>query len=291
MIEKINFEGLPDCYRIFNDKMELIVTSGVGPRIVRFGFIGQQNEFLSHGIRGVAGHRLWHAPEERPRSYIPDKNPVAVEQQETFIRFTSPVEAETGIQKEMDFPLSPDGNHVTVTHRLYNRGLWPVELAPWALSVMAPGGKSIVPLPPRRPSSAGNLLPTSLLAIWEYSDFTDRRFKIGRNYFILGQDTKAAGPLKIGVMDTNNWAAYWNKGHLFLKTFEYKKGAAYPDFGCSVEIFSGLDKLELETVAPLTKLQPGMAVEHKEEWYLFGDVPEPQADSDIEQNILPLIHI
>jgi len=40
---------------------------------------------------------------------------------------------------------------------------------------MMPGGKAIIPLPPRRPSSLKNLLPTSLMAIWEYSDLSDTR--------------------------------------------------------------------------------------------------------------------
>jgi hypothetical protein len=206
-----------------------------------------------------------------------------------FASFTQPAELETGIQKEIDISINPEKSHVTVIHRLYNRGLWPVEIAPWAISAMAIGGKAIFPLPPRKPADKTNLLPKTSLAIWEYSDLTDSRLKIGRNFIMLSQDKNASGPVKIGLMDTENWIAYWNKGHLFLKTFEYSKGANYPDFGCSAEVYTAANILELETIAPLKLVAPGESVSHQENWYLFKDVPEPFTDADIEKHILPLV--
>jgi hypothetical protein len=253
--------------------------------------VGEWNEFVPAQKHGFSGHRLWHAPEAFPRSYISDDNPVEFTKHTKFFSLTQSPEKETGIQKEMDISINPDNNHLTVVHRLYNRGLWPVEIAPWAISAMAVGGKAIFPLPARKPADKTNLLPTSLLAIWEYSDLSDPRLEIGKRFMILDQDVNAAAPLKIGVMDTDNWVAYWNKGHLFLKTFEYKKGGVYPDFGSSVEAYSSDRILELETVAPLKLVQPNESAEHIENWYLFRDVPEPFNDADIEKNILPLIKV
>jgi hypothetical protein len=289
VVEKIAYADLPNCYRSSNEVVELIASSDLGPRILLFGFVGQQNEFVQTQPRGYSGHRLWHAPEAFPRSYIPDKSPVEFHLHKKFFSLTQPTEIETGIQKEIDISVTPDNNHVTVVHRLYNRGLWPVEIAPWAISAMAAGGKAIFPLPLRKPADGKNLLPTTMLAVWEYSDLSDPRLKIGKNFIMLNQDTKAAGPLKIGVMDTANWAAYWNKSHLFLKTFEYKKGSVYPDLGSSAEAYSAANLLELETVAPLQLLQPGESAVHIENWYLFRDVPEPFTDADIEKHVLPLV--
>ena len=42
-MEKISYLGLPNCYRLSNDKIEAIVTSDVGPRIVRYNFHGAEN--------------------------------------------------------------------------------------------------------------------------------------------------------------------------------------------------------------------------------------------------------
>ncbi|GAJ16373.1 unnamed protein product, partial [marine sediment metagenome] len=54
-----------------------VVTTDVGPRIVRFGFVGDQNLFREfkqqQGKTGgdkwliYGGHRFWHAPEEKLR--------------------------------------------------------------------------------------------------------------------------------------------------------------------------------------------------------------------------------
>ncbi|MGA7844902.1 MAG: hypothetical protein WCC72_11825, partial [Dehalococcoidales bacterium] len=256
MIEKIAYAGLPNCYRAYNEEIELIASSDTGPRVLHFGFVGEWNEFVPAQKHGFSGHRLWHAPEAFPRSYVSDDRPVEFTEHKQFFSLTQSAEKETGIQKEMDISINPDKNHLTVVHRLYNRGLWPVEIAPWAISAMATGGKAIFPLPARKPADRTNLLPTSLLAIWEYSDLSDPRLKIGKRFIMLAQDVKATAPLKIGVMDTDNWVAYWNKGHLFLKTFEYKKNGVYPDFGSSAESYSSDRILELETVAPLKLVQP-----------------------------------
>jgi len=297
-MEKISYQNLPSCYRLFNEHVELIVATDIGPRIIRFGFVGQQNEFaeFAHTIGKTGGnewqiyggHRLWHAPQAQPRSVIPDNEPIAVEQHDDFIRFTQPTETATGIQKEIDLPMSPDEAHVAVVHRLYNHGLWPVELAPWALSVMAPGGKAIIPLPPRG-SPTKDVLPTSMMAIWAYTDLSDHRLITGRRYIMLCQDKDSSESLKTGVTVSDGWTAYYNNGHLFVKTFDYKSGVLYPDLGCSVESFTNEAFLELETLGPLTLLEPGKSVEHVENWFLFRDVPEPRNDSDIDQNILPLI--
>jgi len=291
MIEKVTYEGLPNCYRIYDELIELIVPTDSGPGILHFGFVGQKNEFKN--IQGFSffAHRLSHAPEMHPRSHIPDTDPITFKQHDTFIRLTKPTEAGTGIQKEMDIPISPVKDHISITHRLYNHTPWPVELAPWAISNMMPGGKAIIPLPPRQPSSMKNLLPTSLLAIWEYSNLSDSRLKIEHNFIVLRQDKNAAGPLKIGVMDSDGWTAYWN-GNLFVKTFDYKKGASYPDFGCSVEVYSAKENLELETLAPFKILQSGESVEYVEQWFLFRDVPEPLTDADVDmiaKHVLPPI--
>ena len=45
IIEKTDFGGWPNCYRISNGEIELVVTSDVGPRIMRYGFPGGRNFF------------------------------------------------------------------------------------------------------------------------------------------------------------------------------------------------------------------------------------------------------
>jgi hypothetical protein len=287
-MEKVEFLGLQNCYRIFNNTIDLIATTEIGPNIVRFGFVGERNEFFPKTIYGITGHILRHAPESQKRFFF-GTDPVTIERCDKFIRLTQPTEKPTGIQKELDIPLSIDGNHVSIVHRLYNRGLWTIELAPWTSTLMLGGGTAVLPLPPRVPHGKDTLLPTSLVAIWPYCNLSDERLILGKKYVMLKQDDKVPGSYKLGMLVSDGWTAYYNNGHLFVITFDYKKGAPYPDFGCSVEVNSGEIALELETLAPLSLLQPEASVEYTENWFLFRGIPELQNDNDIDKNILPLI--
>ena len=297
-MEKTNYNGWQNCYRLSNGLVDLVVMTDVGPRIIRFGFVGEENEFKEYedmvGETGGAewriygGHRLWHAPEARPRSYYPDNLPVELEEHTGFARLIQPTETTTGIQKEIDIRLSASEAHVELTHRLRNTNLWAVELAPWALSVMAPVGKAIVPRPPRA-SHEESLPPTNVIALWAYTDMADRRWVWGSRYVTLEQDGRADTPQKAGFTASDGWAAYARQGHLFVKKFSYLEGERYPDFGCSVEVFTNADMLELETLGPLARLQPGDAVEHVEHWFLLRDVPVPSGDADIDSHVLPKI--
>ncbi len=284
------------CLRLANDQIEVLITTTLGPRIIRYGFIEGENEFAelldpaqpldSTQWHIYGGHRLWHAPEMRPRTYVPDNQPVAYESLPGGVRLTQSIEPLTGIQKSLDVILAPEGSHVRVIHRLCNQGVWEIELAAWALSVMAPGGCAILPLPPKMPHET-HLLPVSVLVLWAYTDLSDPRWSLGRSYVLARQDPLRATAQKIGLHTPLGWVAYARRGHLFLKRFEYHPDATYPDWGSTVEVFINDRFLELETLSPLTRLPPGVSLEHIEDWYLFDEVPTPHNDQQVERHILP----
>jgi hypothetical protein len=188
----------------------------------------------------------------------------------------------------MDITLQPDAARVQVTHCLRNANPWAVELAPWALSVMAPGGIAIIPLPPRG-AHQDHLQPVNTLTLWAYTDMTDPRWTWGQRYILLRQDTHRTEPQKTGMMNLDGWVAYARGGHLFVKTFTYLTGKTYPDFGCSIEVFTNQAMLEVESLGPLTRLEPGESVEHVEHWYLFRDIPQPTSEAEVETWITPFV--
>lgn len=296
--EKIVYRGWQNCYRLSNHQVDLIVTADVGPRIIRFGFVGQPNQFKEFEgevgktggdeWRSYGGHRLWHAPEAMPRSYAPDNYPVEIKIVDAGLHAIQPVEAQTGIQKEMEIFLDEDAAHVMVLHRLRNLGVWSVELAAWCLTVMEPGGTAIMPLPPRG-SHPENLLPTSILALWAYTDLTDPRLTWGRQHLLVRQDSHTPEPLKIGASVPDGWVAYARVGQLFVKKFEYQPEAIYPDMGCSFEVFTNHEMLEIETLSPLVYLDPGDELEYYEDWYLLNDVKTPKNDVEVIDSVLPRI--
>lgn len=297
LFERTLYAGWENCFRLTNDQVELIITGDVGPRVMRFGFAGEANMFAENAEdlgktggdewRVYGGHRFWHAPEAVPRTTMPDNDPVDVVWDGTVVYVRQPVEAGTGIQKELTISMAADVPQVTVTHRLTNCGLWGVELAPWALSVMASGGTAVIPLPPRG-THPEHLQPTSVLSLWAYTDLSDPRWGWGRQYILLRQMVDAAPqPQKVGVANSDGWTAYANLGNLFVKTFTYDVSATYPDLGSSTEVFTDRSILEVETLGAMTRLAPNESVELLETWALFRDVPVPNSDQDVEQHILP----
>jgi hypothetical protein len=279
----------------------MILTGDVGPRIIRFAFIGGPNEFYEDEawagktgdseFHAYGGHRFWRAPEDPVLTYIPDNWPVAVKPIRDGAHLTPPPETAAGIQKEWYVQLDPAQPHARIRHRLTNIGPKPVQISPWALSVMASGGTAVLPLPPRGTHSPESLLPTSHLVLWAYTNLSDSRWGWGEKYIRLRQDPGQAKSQKIGASLPDGWAAYCRQGRMFLKMFPYEANSKYPDFGSSAELFTNADILEVETLGPLLMLTPGQSVDHTEEWFLFDRVPSPEGDADVDRNILPKVEM
>ena len=281
-IEKVACLGLPNCQRLSNGTVEVVVTTDVGPRVIRYALAGGENilgevpdavvKTALGDWKAWGGHRLWHAPEGNPRSYAPDNAPVRFDVVgEGAVRLTQPVEVGTGIQKTMTVALDATGSGVTVTHALANGNLWAVELAPWALNIMRGGGTAIVPQEPYG-SHDQNLLPVRPLVLWAYTDLGDPRFTVGPRFIRLRSDAARAEPQKIGVGNRQGWAAYHHGRTVFVKRFAHDAQKTYPDYGSNVEVYTAGSFIELETLGPLALLGPGAVAEHVERWQLFGNV-------------------
>ncbi len=298
-IEKTSYAGWPNCYRISNGEVELIVTSDIGPRIMRYGFAGGQNmlkEFADMlGKSGESswqsrgGHRLWVGPESMPMTYALDNGPVKIEVDGDILEAIQPVEKETGLQKSMVIKLAGSGTRVEVLHRIRNTTLFPVEFAPWALTMMAPGGLGITGFPPRG-KHPEMLAPTNPLVMWAYTDLSDKRWRFSSKYMGLQQDPNNASPQKLGHFNANTWGAYLLGSDLYIKRSKADETKTYPDFGCSFETFTNNEFLELETLGPMTRVEPNGTVEHTEHWSLHRNVPIPRwDDATLDAVLLPLL--
>jgi hypothetical protein len=293
----VPYNGWERNVRLANAALEVIVTQDVGPRVIRFGFHGERNVFAEIAgqqggsgedawmIRG--GHRLWIAPEAKPASYEPDNVPVEVEETGAGVTFRQEPGPITHVAKRMTVALAADRDEVVVTHTLENRGEEPVELAPWALTVMAPGGLAVVPLPHKIPHTE-RLTPNQAWILWPYTDFSDPRWTLGERYVLFRQDAER-GPNKLGIAHREGWVAYALDGFVFLKMFERLPGQVYADGGANFQTFSNAQMLELESLGPLVSLEPGAAVTHVERWMLFRDVPPIESEADADMHLLPLV--
>lgn len=296
-IEKTAYRGWPNCYRISNGEVDLIVTTDVGPRVIRYGFTGAQNVFKEFdeqmGKSGESawqargGHRIWMAPEDGVLSYALDNSPIHIEIKGDTVELTGNVEKETGLQKQMIVKLAAHGTDVEVINRITNKAPHERYMATWALTMMAPGGTGIVVFPPRG-THPKDLAPTNPLVMSAYTDFSDNRWHFTKKYLMLHMDPNATSPQKTGTFNQHTAGAYLLGSDLFVKQTSARDPLKQPDMGCSYETFTNNQFLEMETLGEMHHLQPNASIQHTEHWNLYRNVHIPAwTDAAIDQVLLP----
>jgi hypothetical protein len=285
-----DFYGLPTGI-LENKNIRLEYLISCGPRIVRFSGISGLNllaevpEFNVQTTRGVynfrGGHRLWCSPEIMPDTYSPDNEGLVVEKSEKGVRLRQ--NTETGIAKDLEIQLSPDGAAVTLIHQISNSGSVSVKLSPWAITMFRLGGTAILPQPVGNSDPQG-LLNNRVMAFWPYTHINDHRLLL-RDDFILIKAKPGLPPVKIGYFNPMGWMAYLLGGTLFRKTFEVNRGENFPDGGCNAEVFSSDKFVELESLGPLKILEPGSGTSLVERWELFNSLNVQFIPPEIREEI------
>lgn len=290
MLEKVKFFDVA-CVSLKNEALELWVTQSVGPRLIHLSLSGAGNILAelpeatldcpgAGQLKLWGGHRLWHAPEMQRRTYLPDNQPVTITEITKGVEVVQPTEAPTGIQKSMRITLPDQTAVVVIDHSLKNEGLWPVELAPWAITQLKPGGTAILPQVTGKADPDG-LLPNRQLALWPYTDIGAPHIQWGNRY-ILVKATMTDGALKLGFPNPAGWIAYQVDQTLFVKQAAYQPEAAYFDFGSSSECYCCPYFIELESLGPRTVLAPGQVVTHRETWRLYPGVQFEATEAEAE---------
>ncbi len=131
-MKKIEYLNLPNCIRLTNGEVEIIVTTDVGPRIISYNFVGGENILGEHPnaqvetalgeFKPYGGHRLWIAPENMPNSYAPDNAPIEYQfdEAQNSILLLQPLETVTKTQKKITVTLEEQGSGVVINHKITN---------------------------------------------------------------------------------------------------------------------------------------------------------------------------
>jgi len=284
-----------NCLKLANSQVEVLAAIDYGPRIVSFKRLHGENLFYEDpdGLiqnnsleientygpgkvwHGKGGHRFWVAPEKMPFTYYPDDSLVNYKTEGKILRLFQNPQVENGIQLTMELILEEEEAKVKINHIVRNISSSPLEIAPWAITVMARGGVEIIP----RTLRHEEFLPNMSLIIWPYTDLQDDRISFGRNYIVLRQkefesnSAQKKGRLKIGISNEEGWAAYINKDQMFRKEFAYDRKNIYPDYGASYETYTDDNILEMESLGCLEVLGPGEETSHEEIWSIH-EVPD-----------------
>lgn len=287
------YKGWHKCVFITNGEVELVVTTSVGPRILRYAYHGDENVLFEDkkllGTSGgdtwknYGGHRFWHCPETLGRTYFPDNFPVEYEILENGVKVVQ-VQAENGIEETMEITLADKGSEVNVKHVLTNIGRWPIETAAWAITVMREGGYLAVPVVTHDENA---LLPDRSIAFWPYAKYNDKRLYLGEEVITLEQDASPNRKFKFGLQNEAGVACYFVENNLFIKQHEHDVDAYYPDYNCSFESYTDNNILEVESLSPMYSVDPGESIEHNERWSLHKGIATPKRTD--EEKILDVL--
>ena len=208
-VDKVAYQGWPNCYRVSNGEMEAIVTGDIGPRVMRFGFVGGQNFFKEFGEQlGKTGEEKFqlrggHRVGRRPRTPSPPGPRIT-----RRWRCASPKRrggARAGRAAHRPSKRDRRG-HGTLRHERdgdpSHRQQDPVHPGIRPLGYDHAGARRPGDhrLPPRG-KHPDNLEVTNPLSMWAYTDLSDKRLTLTRKYLLLRQDPNNAQPQKVGLFN------------------------------------------------------------------------------------------
>ena len=274
MVDKTQYLGF-DAVKITNKKDdELVVLTGIGPRIISFRPEGGDNIFwvneddFSSGdarentFRVFGGTRLWLSPETEA-SYRPDNGPCEVVTSDGTVTVASAPDTTTKIRKSMK--ITAHDECFSVTYTIKNEGTHLVTAGLWALTCMQPK------------KGASILLPWGDGGPWDVKDMKYWRRWLGSgtdinstqwnptNEFFIVDPTGEEG--KVGFANGRGFALYTFGDKAFIKHAGYVPTAHYPDGGCSCEVYTCKRFYEIETLSPLFVLGPDASRSHYERWW------------------------
>ncbi len=257
-------------------RVRLMVTTSVGPRVLALLTEDGRNHFAelpdmtlecpgSDPIHLRGGSRLWAAPEDPRFTYRPDDDPVGVEEIADGVKLATRPDPVSETSREITIRVTGP-ERFSLDYRVVNRAERPQRLAAWAITMMAAGGRAFLPVL-TEPFDEGGFQGQRNIVLWSYARNDDPRLVLHDHAIELRASTDAAlGRFKVGTTLRRGWVAHWRDGVLLVKYAGHEEAREYADMGASGQLYSQHDFTELETLGPLTDLDPGDAAEHHEDW-------------------------
>lgn len=281
-----NYKEYGKCVVISNGEIEAYVTVDLGPRIIRFGFLGGKNilfdnrkaftpktdkvytDYYGEGKawENFGGHRVWMTKETYPETYTPDDQPVKYTVTENGAVFEQPDDTKNGVKKLFEIKMDPDDANMQIKTTIKNISDKEKEFAVWCISVAAADGTLIIPMN----TNDTGYLANRTISVWPYTDLSDSRLNFGKKYITVKQDTNAKTPFKIGL-DINGGQVYYVNGNdVFCKKYENNHpDGIYPDNGVSFETYTNKVMIEIENLSEVKKVASGKENTMVESWSLF----------------------
>ncbi len=303
-LSRVDFQGWRDCYRISNEKVQVIVAPSIG-RLMSYRLTNGQNVLnvnpakegllpprpQKDGYIYFGGLYTWIAPQASWISYdgkgiytgadpVLDNGPYRVTaMKENELTMTSPISHCYGLQMIKTFKLAKDSSKLEFSVTLRNTASVPIRWAVWNLSGVKPVGIAFFDVPGGKKDLQfpvnDKIDPKKFAKALQVID--------GRTAAVdLRQYRKDGG--KIFVRRGSDYLAYRQPGSWFVRRFSTNPAQIFTDWQSQIEIWADAKIghiFELETASPDFVIPPGKSVTWTEWLYIVGD-PEPLSTSVLE---------
>jgi len=280
-VERIDYRGWADSYRLTAGLYSLVVVPEIGGRIMEYSYDGTNllwentEEYgrtypISKDWRNYGGYKIWIAPQEL-WSWPPDpmidfaKANIEVLQNAKglpVLKVTGAPAFDSGVAVSKEILMDETGE-VVLKQIMRNIAGKPITCSIWDVTQTKTPGLIAFPLNENSKFDDGiNYLMSESKNSKQFT--VKNRLCITR---YMGENGKIAA-------DSNGpWMICFQGDLAFVKLFgSMVKNADYPEGGCSVEVFTADDKLgyqEMEILGPIAKILPGGKTELVERWRAF----------------------
>jgi hypothetical protein len=288
-IETTAYGRWDKAYRLALGDVVMVVVTEVGPRILSLTVGGGPNLLfvdddlsLSRGAGEGAwyiygGHRVWISPESEA-SYAPDNTPCSVYFDGDRLDVLGPVDQATRLQRRLSV-YAREGRFV-VESAVRNAGDTLFLGAAWAITCVVPRGVVTFPW------GTGGRWDQKTITYW--NRWMDHGSDIGSNQWRPGADLFRVYPSgeegKVGANSPEGWVAQCRRDATFVKSRSWAP-ADYPDGGCSLEVYTCDQFIELEMLGPNQYIYPASEAVVVEEWTITSDSVDPKDGDALRRRV------
>lgn len=293
-VDKIDYCGWKDSYKLSNGKTSVVVVPQAGGRIMEFSLDGDTPMWVNPEELGktyppvvgewhnYGGYKTWPSPQSvwgwPPDPYL-DQAPAVVEKTGPgSIRITGANSPNAGITFVKDLTLDSSSSRLIVSQKMINTSDKTVEWGIWDVTQVKPAGRVAFPVNPSSRFEDG------VLQLYVDPNNTDKikHWRVRDGICILEPGKFIE---KIGADPSNGWMLWANEDLVYIKLFPVQKiNAVYQDGGCQIELFNAPGPpayIEMEASSPVIKLKPGEKTEFTEIWLLARTDKPVKTDEDL----------
>ncbi len=271
-IKKINYAGWDDCVYLSNGICEAVVSTQIGPRILRYSLVGGPNLFyLDEYAAGMTEElNLWrmyggHTFDfsiDGKKILLPENAPVGVKLEASSMHFDSMVMGNTGITKQISIRMCRRGG-LEVKETLTNISNAAINVRAEASTNVVPGGVAALPA-------------TASSIVTPPQDADLRRTRFGKELCLVSADPVRNGEFALDFQASERWCGYFNRNCLFIITTPPED--TYE--GANIGISGTPNRMTITTYSNPVTLAPGESYTHTEVFNIFIENPIPATEEE-----------